>query len=405
MLQFPESVKVSNFFYFFIILSGFLIDAVFRQRDWADKSIDLQIIVKVFTYLSIFFIAIFYINKNRMIFFQKRNGWLFVFFITLLSSSFYSYNLVYSLICVFSIFAYFLFFGVSYSKYGERFVVNAVHVSLILFCMVSIFYYFVIPSVGRISYWEFADFVEGGRMSGIAGSANNLGRIGCLTFFIALWLWKVKYITKKVLVLSLLLSSFCLLMSINRSSILAAFFCSFIIFYNKKYNYIYLYFLILFFVSSTAIFFDLESFFSMISRSGNIDEILTFTGRTYIWDVVLDLVQEKPIIGFGYASSMFFLPEYDDLIGFKASHAHNMFLQVLLYSGILGIFSMLYAFIRFFVDSLGFTRLGLALFFYVIYNGLLESGAFNGVANVTTLALFMAFFSFDERRALQNDYR
>jgi O-antigen ligase len=68
----------------------------------------------------------------------------------------------------------------------------------------------------------------------------------------------------------------------------------------------------------------------------------TLTGRTDIWAVVLQLVEQKPLLGWGY-KAMFIDGDsvsywiWDQLKGFKLTHAHNGWLEVTLELGLVGL--------------------------------------------------------------------
>ena len=65
--------------------------------------------------------------------------------------------------------------------------------------------------------------------------------------------------------------------------------------------------------------------------TNTLNKSLTFTGRTYIWDFVLNIIRDSWFLGFGRGT---------DIIGQNfsyASEAHNGFLEVLLYTGAIGL--------------------------------------------------------------------
>ncbi len=74
-----------------------------------------------------------------------------------------------------------------------------------------------------------------------------------------------------------------------------------------------------------------------LSRSGNIEELKNFTGRTEIWEYVWELCFESPMLGCGYGAARFALhedPSYP--FDFQANHAHNLLLNVVLSLGFPG---------------------------------------------------------------------
>jgi O-antigen ligase len=77
----------------------------------------------------------------------------------------------------------------------------------------------------------------------------------------------------------------------------------------------------------------------LVSRSGSSHEILSLSGRTDIWPYVLDRITESPLIGHGHASGMMLFKSFTR---WRITHAHNLYLQALLYAGGIG-FALLIA--------------------------------------------------------------
>jgi O-antigen ligase len=67
----------------------------------------------------------------------------------------------------------------------------------------------------------------------------------------------------------------------------------------------------------------------------------TLTGRTQLWTIILGLIWDRPLLGWGY--SAMWLPNDDltlaisDAIGWTPPQAHNAFLEVTLGLGIVGL--------------------------------------------------------------------
>jgi exopolysaccharide production protein ExoQ len=72
----------------------------------------------------------------------------------------------------------------------------------------------------------------------------------------------------------------------------------------------------------------------------------TLTGRTDIWAAVLDLIAQKPLLGWGY-QAMFdprdpvTIAFWERIGGWQATSAHNSFLEITLELGYVGLFSMI----------------------------------------------------------------
>jgi O-antigen ligase len=72
----------------------------------------------------------------------------------------------------------------------------------------------------------------------------------------------------------------------------------------------------------------------LVSRSGDINELLTLTGRSSIWDFTLQQIAEAPILGHGHNSAeTIFLERF---LFFTVTHAHNLILQSLFSVGMVG---------------------------------------------------------------------
>lgn len=61
---------------------------------------------------------------------------------------------------------------------------------------------------------------------------------------------------------------------------------------------------------------------------------LTFTGRIYIWDYVIEFIKSKPTLGYGVESTLI---RYAKTKYWRSFHAHNMFLEVLYKTGFIGL--------------------------------------------------------------------
>jgi O-antigen ligase len=75
---------------------------------------------------------------------------------------------------------------------------------------------------------------------------------------------------------------------------------------------------------------------AMISRSGSWDEVMSATGRTRIWPVVIELWSQTPFMGRGFGAALYILPTHPDLFR-AAAHAHNLYLEQLFSGGLIGL--------------------------------------------------------------------
>jgi O-antigen ligase len=95
--------------------------------------------------------------------------------------------------------------------------------------------------------------------------------------------------------------------------------------------------LMLFATASGRFAFDSDALINIISRSGDREELRTFTGRTEIWEYAWNKCLQSPLFGYGYGTSRFVLQEDPNYpLTFQANHAHNLYLNMALTAGLPG---------------------------------------------------------------------
>jgi O-antigen ligase len=142
----------------------------------------------------------------------------------------------------------------------------------------------------------------------------------------------------------------------------------------------------IFLVSSGLIGVNSDEALAKITRSGDIDEIYRMSGRTdQIWSLVLDKIEDSPVVGYGYGCSRF-------AIGFL--HAHNVLLNVVLETGLIGGACLLLqagVFVRrLFFSHDSFSSL---VFIVLLVCSLTERDLFGPIPDSLTLLWFVALFS------------
>lgn len=120
------------------------------------------------------------------------------------------------------------------------------------------------------------------------------------------------------------------------------------------------------------------------AKSGDADELTSLTGRSLIWEHTLKLVGERPLTGYGTATSKELLRDY-------SLYTHNMVLNVALSAGFVAAAFLLASILWGGVEALRRPRpLPDALLLLLVLNGLAENVIFEFLASALTVAFVMA---------------
>ncbi|MGI9350916.1 MAG: O-antigen ligase family protein [Rhizobiaceae bacterium] len=376
-----------------LVFSVFILEAVFRVREFSDKSVDWQVLLKVCSLLALMGLALLRLDQTLPSITKPTRIMWFVFFIWTCFTGLYAPNLAYSIFGAFSLVSFYLFLLYVFRSFEETHVILAIITATFFFCLFSILTYFALPEFGRMKEWYGNEQVVGSRLSGIGGNANTVGRQAALALLLlALYAKNLMALNRLIVPAVVIVASAALLLSNSRTSLaLLLIILWFLWFCTEKRKGIFLLSILAGFILLPFVFLYGESILTAFSRSGDISEITTGTGRSYIWAVVIELITQRPLFGWGYGSTLFILPEYAGDIRHIAPHAHNMILQILVTSGLIGLVIFVIAFfIRLFDAYQARNRTVLTMMAFVCLNGLTEASAFAGVANSATLALLIA---------------
>jgi O-antigen ligase len=72
----------------------------------------------------------------------------------------------------------------------------------------------------------------------------------------------------------------------------------------------------------------------------------TLTGRTIIWDYSFQCFVERPLLGYGTGSIWGLLPDYALFKVFRPGHSHNLYFEILLQLGLLGLCFVIWGMVR-----------------------------------------------------------
>lgn len=366
-----------------------------KSIDYAERSIDFQVLSRLLITGVLFFFSLRYLSSYIKEYLEKLWGihaFLFLgLFFALVRGDYYPAYAVMTLIMA-------LLITYRFSTIFGRDVIYFYHAFVLFFTLISIFYYYFIPDVGRYTYWQDGVIFQSPRMQGIAGHPNTLGfMLGSalllsMTFGKDFILSKYGILSNAIIVLGLVLTN-------SRTNLMAVMILgSFYYFAVMGYGFQFILFLITFFLVLFSVYQIapdiIQSFLGGFSRTGDLQEIFSFTGRSDIWQIVLDKFYESPIFGWGYAKSADILGLNSDAVGFTVGQAHNLYLQVLISLGLLGAVVFFSWYAGLLSLSMREKKFGqLIILLYIAFVGFTETIILNTIANNAFLVFCMVLVS------------
>jgi O-antigen ligase len=376
-----------------VFLSVFLIDATFRIREYADKGVDFQVLIKIVLWATLASVALVQLPRWFANVMTPTGLTSIVFILWLFITAAISPVPAYSAVAAFSIAAYLLFSAYLGAQFERSDIFLVIVLAITAVCIISIIVYFAAPEFGRFVYWHNDQRYVSGRMAGIAGSANNLGRLAALgLMLIVLHAREMQRVHRLIVPVCTVILLAALLMTNSRSSMaMVLVLCGAAMLLRWRRLHIIVLLAAIGCLFAVLVIPAGDEILKMISRSGDISEVTSMTGRSDIWAAVPKLIEGRLWTGFGYASSIFVVPAHEAEVGFLTSHAHNLILQLLLTTGWIGVGLFTISFLLTGLRAAYFSdRTILLLLGFVILNGITESSAFSSVANICTLAYALA---------------
>ncbi len=390
-----------------VFVAIFLVDSTFRNRVYPNDQVDFQVVLKVGSWGVITLIALTHTRLWLGQLLQPTNIPVLMFLAWLLFTTSYSPLPIYTAVCAFSVVAFTIFCAYIFRRYDRVEIFAVMVASITLFCIVSIAVYFAAPEFGRFVYWVNEQRYVSSRMNGIGGSANGMGRLAAFGLVLTiLYPREFHRIHSWFLPVSTPILTLSLLMTGSRTSIgmvLALGAVTFLLRWRRLHLAVLGVTLAL--IGALIVIPAGDAGLKAISRSGDVGEVTSMTGRSTIWAAIPALVESRPWTGYGYASSILVLPQHEREVGFTTSHAHNLALQLLLTTGWVGLglfsLSILMIILRLSVSS---GRTAWVMLAYVILNGITESSAFSTLSNICTVAFAIAVTLPPEQHLYENDH-
>ena len=270
---------------------------------------------------------------------------------------------------------------------GSLTVLATLFYSLSLFVVLSWVAFLLFPEIG-----VFEEPIVGGqfttRMSGLA-HPNTLGQFSGLTIVLGFLLcWKLgRWSLFKIGII--ILAGMSLVGSLSRTSILATGVALFVAnrteLLKKKYLLPYVMVGLMGAVTLPALSTKLnisdkiEDKLSFLSKSGDTSELTSATGRADIWAFAIRKVADRPLTGFGAATSKYYMQDY-------SSYTHNLIINVLFSTGVFGgLLALLMCIGRIISLFTNHHVVADAIVAFILVNGLFENVIFSFLAGMPTI--------------------
>jgi O-antigen ligase len=189
------------------------------------------------------------------------------------------------------------------------------------------------------------------RFSGLTFGPTNLARYSTLTLLLAATLWRLDRRAHRLATIALPLSAVVLLGTNTRTALIALFAACLVVVGRRRGARTVLAVLAVCFALGMA-FVSLGGATSQaLSRTDDPADVGSFNGRTTIWPIAIDLIQQNPVRGYGSATGEDLWGEAakEGEIWWHAYNSHNLFTELALSHGIPGLVffvSGLFAFFR-----------------------------------------------------------
>jgi O-antigen ligase len=266
-------------------------------------------------------------------------------------------------------------------------VLNAIFIGMGLFNVFSWVVFYAVPEIGVLKE-ALPDGKYAYRMSGLA-HANVLGQYSGLAVVlgaIMAFTYKKRSKTRLGLIAIAAGALFC---SLSRTSLAATVVALAVayrrVFFNRQYTGYYLiatlFGILSLMVLATQVDIGqrIQEKMTIVSKSGDADELTSATGRSEIWAYAIRLIAERPIIGYGAATSKYYLARY-------SSYTHNMILNVAFSTGIIGGFACLMMVLGRIWAMLKIAHpLADGLLVFIVVNGLFENVIFAVIVGMPTI--------------------
>lgn len=329
-----------------LIIYVFVTQVAIRRLTGSEKlatdptKLDLSNIGKALLWTSGLIIAAWLLRRHSAYLLRPPMRYILIFFGWLIITSFYSPEPFKALFMISTLLSVFFVYLAYAEERGLPMLFDRLLQVQTVFLGLSIVLYFAVPSVSHMLQW---DGSAGVRMTGLGGHPNQTG---VLASFILVALYArcdSGTLSRHFKFAAIILALATLVLTQSRTSLIAAGVGCGTFFLLKNRWHAALIPILVFLGVAAVLVISLDSeILAIFARSGDADELLTGTGRSFIWDLSWGLIKRAPIFGYGFNSTYtIFMDEAYLLAGdvglYIFPHSHNLVLQLLLYGGVIAL--------------------------------------------------------------------
>lgn len=362
-----------------------------RVRDYTDKTVDAQVLFKMIGIALSLALPVAAIVAGKLRVNNRVHiAWL-LFFGSLMATSFHATNPELALLYSGALVGCFLFAIWLNQLFEEAEVATILIGTIGLIALISLVVYFVNPELGRMQAWLGDRFGANERIRGVAASPNGLGSMAAFALILSMLYYRGASTQQRVIMLiAAPLAMACLVMSDNRTGMLMLLMAP-VAMIARRTNRAFMALLVLLggclLVTLLALAPDL--ILGAVSRTGDAGEVTSGNGRTMIWSVVLEMIGQQPLFGYGYGSATFILPE-DPRLFSVAAHTHNLYLEILFSGGVVAMALFVAAIALTFYEGIRTHCFApLLLIFFFLLRGIFEPAPFGGAPTYAAYVFFI----------------
>jgi exopolysaccharide production protein ExoQ len=329
-----------------LIVYVFVTELAIRRLTGSEKlatdptKLDISNIGKAALWTFGLFFAAWLLRRHLAYLLRPPMLYMLIFFGWMLVSSLYSPEPAKAIFMVSTLLSVFLVYLAFAEERGLPVLFDRLIQIQTVFLGLSIVLYFAVPSVSHMLAW---DGSINNRMTGLGGHPNQTGVLASLIIVALYARCDSGNLSRTFKAVAIMVALVSLVLTQSRTSLIAAGVgCMAYFLLRNRWHAALIPVLICMAVAAVLVI-NLDSqILAVFARSGDADELLTGTGRSFIWELSWGLIKRAPILGYGFNSTYsIFMEEAYLLAGdvgiYIFPHSHNLVLQLLLYGGVIAL--------------------------------------------------------------------